>query len=73
MNTWQVEKWAGLCRLAVEETDKNRFWRELHASYDAMSERLRQNLRKLRTEELDAMKLALRALRRRRRAFELSK
>ena len=73
MNTWQVEKWAGLCRLAVEETNKNKFWRELRASYDAMIERLQQNLRRLTTEERDAMKSALRALKRRRRAFELSK
>jgi hypothetical protein len=73
MNTWQVERWAGLCRLAVEQTDKSKFWSELRASYDAMNERLQQNLRKLTTEELDAMKSALRALKRRRRTFELSK
>ena len=73
MNTWQVEKWAGLCRLAVEETNKSKFWRELRASYDAMNERLQKNLRRPTTEELDAMKSALRALKRRRRAFELSK
>jgi hypothetical protein len=73
MNTWQVERWAGLCRLAVEETDKIKFWRELRASYDAMTERLQQNLRKLTKEELDAMKSALKALKRRRKAFELTK
>jgi DNA-binding response OmpR family regulator len=45
----------------------------LAASYDAMTERLQQNLRKLTTEELDAMKSALKALKRRRRTFELTK
>jgi hypothetical protein len=73
MNTWQVERWAGLCRLAVEERDRIKFWRELREAYAAMTERLQQNLRKLTTEEVDAMKSALRALKRRRRAFEPSK
>ena len=71
MYTWQIERWAGLCRLAVEETDKNKFLSDLSDAYNAILERLQslQGLRKLE-EELLAMKSAIKQLKRRKRTLE---
>jgi hypothetical protein len=73
MYSWQIERWAGLCRIAVEETDKSKFYLEIREAFNAILERLQslQGLRKPK-EELDAMKSALRQLRRRRRTLERS-
>ena len=73
MYSWQIERWAGLCRIAVEETDKSKFYLEIREAFNAIFERL-QSLHGLRKpkEELDAMKLALRQPRRRRRTLERS-
>jgi len=70
MYTWQIERWAGLCRLAVEETDKNKFLSDLSDAYNAILERLHslQGLRK-QEEELLAMKSAIKQLRRRKRTL----
>ena len=71
MYTWQIERWAGLCRLAVEETDKNKFLSDLSDAYNAILERLQslQGLRK-QEEELLAMKSAMKQLKRRKRTLE---
>jgi len=71
MYTWQIERWAGLCRLAVEETDKNKFLSDLSDAYNAILERLHrlQGLRK-QEEELLAMKSAIKQLKRRKRTLE---
>ena len=70
MYTWQIERWAGLCRLAVEETDKNKFLSDLSDAYNAILERLHslQGLRK-QEEELLAMKSAIKQLKRRKRTL----
>jgi len=70
MYSWEIERWAGLCRVAVEETDRNKFSREISEAYNAILERL-QSLRGRRKprEELDAMKKALKQLRRRKRTL----
>jgi hypothetical protein len=73
MYSWQIERWAGLCRVAVEETDENKFSRELREAYNALSERLQslQGVRKQK-EELLAMKSAIKQLIRRRKTLERS-
>jgi hypothetical protein len=73
MNSWQIERWAGLCRVAAEETDRNKFSLEIREAFNAIANRLQslQGLRKPK-EELDAMKSALKQLRRRRRTLERS-
>jgi hypothetical protein len=70
MHSWQIERWARLCKLAAEETDKNKFSGEVSEAYSAILERLQSlpGLRKPR-EELNAMKEALRQLRRRKRTL----
>ena len=73
MYSWQIERWAGLCRLAVEETDRNKFVRELSEAYNAILERLQslQGIRKQK-DELLAMKSAIKQLKRRKRTLEQS-
>ena len=70
MSSWQIERWARLCKLAAEETDKNKFSGEISEAYNAILERLQglHGFRKPR-EELDATKEALRQLRRRKRTL----
>jgi hypothetical protein len=34
ISSWQIERWARLCKLAAEETDKNKFSGEISEAYN---------------------------------------
>ena len=70
MYSWQIERWAELCRLALDETDKNKLSGEISEAYNAILDRLwsLQGRRKAK-EELNAMKSAVEQLRQRRKTL----
>ena len=70
MYSWQIERWAELCRLALDETDKNKLSREISEAYNAILDRLWSlHCRRKAKEELNAMKSAVGQLSERRKTL----